>query len=230
VKARTGDCRNCIFLKSMVAGRMAAGSIDEICSRLRLRRVPRGKLLHREGDEATQLYALRSGRVKLFKFDEAGREHVTAVLESGDLFGFEAIFGASYAGAAATLTASEVCVASAADIAALLGTTPRLTLDFTRYLWERMARMYERQVRVSGPGARAKVAGFLLHHLPRGGHGPADVTHDLSLRELGASLGLAPETVCRALSGLRAEGVIERRPRGVRVRDVARLRRYARAE
>jgi CRP-like cAMP-binding protein len=229
VKTRTPECRKCVFLKSMLASRMAPASIDAVCSSMRLLRVKKRRLLHREGDPATQLYTVRSGSVKLFKFDESGREHVTAVLESGDIFGFEAMFLEPYAGSAAALTPSELCVASAGDIASLLASAPRLTFELTRYLWGRMASTFEREIHVSGPGARAKVAGLLLYRLDRAEDGSRDVMHHLSLRELGASLGLAPETVCRALSDLKAEGVIEPLPGGVRVLDAVALRLRARS-
>lgn len=214
----------------MLASKMATASIDAVCSSMRLLRVKKRRLLHREGDPGTQLYALRSGSVKLFKLDESGREHVTAVLESGDIFGFEAMFGEPYAGAAAALTPSELCIASAGDIASLLASTPRLTLDLTRYLWGRMASMFERQVHVSGPGARAKVAGFLLHRLEQAENESKEVTHHLSLRELGASLGISGETVCRVLSDLKAEGVIEPISGGVRVVDPVTLCLRARSD
>jgi CRP-like cAMP-binding protein len=210
----------------MVSARLPAATVDAICSRMRLREVGRRRVLHREGEPATQLYAIRAGRVKLFKVDEAGREHVTAVLESGDLFGFESVFGEPYGSSAATLVASELCLAS--DLKSLAHAIPDFPMDLVRYLSDRIARMHERQVYVAGPGARAKVAGFLLHHLPAEPGPVPVVTHHLNLREMGAALGLTPETVCRALSDLRAEGILDGHPGGARIRDLPGLRRSAR--
>jgi CRP-like cAMP-binding protein len=185
-------------------------------------------VLHREGEPAARLYAVRAGRVKLFRLDEAGREHVTAVLESGDLFGFESVFGGPYKSSAATLAESELCLASASDLRSLARTVPNFAMDLARYLWDRIERMHERQVYVAGPGARAKVAGFLLHQLPAEPKGDPVVTHHLNLREMGAVLGLTPETVCRALSELKAKGILASHRGGARVRDLRGLRRNAR--
>lgn len=214
----------------MAGAGLPAATVDAICARMRLREIPRRRLLYREGEPALNVHAVRSGRVKLFRLDEAGREHVTAVLESGDLFGLESVFGDACADSAATLVPTEICLASAADLKSLFGTIPNFGLDLARYLWDRIARMHERQVHVAGPGAEAKVAGFLLHHL-RNGDGKAPVvTHHLSLREIGATLALSAETVCRALSVLKAEGILDGHPGGVRVRDLPRLRRRARPD
>ncbi len=228
IKARTPDCGKCLFLRCMAGTRLPAATVDAICAGMRLREVAGRVVLHREGQPAERLYALRAGHVKLFSVDEAGREHVTAILETGDLFGFESVFGGTYGSSAATLVASEVCLATASDLRTLARTVPDLGMDLARYLWSRIERMHARQVHVAGPGARAKVAGFLLHHLPAEPKGQPVVTHHLNLREIGAVLGLTPETVCRALSELKAEGVLARHPGGARIRDLRRLRRTAR--
>ena len=68
----------------------------------------------------------------------------------------------------------------------------------------------------------------MLHQLPREAGADTSVDHHMNLRELGSALGLAPETVCRALGDLKAEGIIESGPGSVRVCDVRALRLRAR--
>jgi len=192
-----------------------------------LNRVARGQVLFLEGSRAAHLYAVRSGRVRLVKIDEAGREYTTAILESGDLFGVEAAFDAEYAAGAQAMTDCELCLVSAADLHRLIGEVPRFALDLTRYLNYRLARAQEQLVYLQSRRACERLAGFLLHHLPADPARQPTVPWDMSLRELGSALGLAPESVCRALGVLRAEGILENGPGGVRIRDVSALRARA---
>jgi CRP/FNR family transcriptional regulator len=196
-----------------------------------LNRVQRRQILYSEGNGATHLYAIRSGKVKLLKSDASGRSRVTAVLESGDLFGFEAIFDESYDSFAEALTDCELCLASADQLKRLVADVPQIATDLARYLHIQLSRTRDRQMAVTATGASAKMAGFLLHSLTwndETGDHDSTVACDLTLSDLGGILGMSPETACRVLSNLKASGIVETRPTGIVVRDVDSLRRMAR--
>ena len=202
--------------------------MEAICQRMWLNRVRRRQILFAEGNRSTHLYAIREGKIKLVNVDAGGREHVMAVLESGDLFGFEAIFDSAYATDAEALTDGELCLAAGDELRELISRVPTMAIDFARYLHHQLCQAGARQRYLSASGARAKLAGYLLHQLPEDGEGEGFVVpNDLTLRDLGGALGLAPETVCRTFSTLRATEVIETHPAGIRVRDVTTLRRLS---
>jgi len=226
-KGRSAECRNCLFLQSLVKAKVPAETVNAVCERMWLNKIPRRHVLHLEGNRASHLYAIRAGRVKLVKVDAMGREHVTAILESGDLFGLEAAFDSAYSSAAEAMTECEVCLVSASDLKTHVARLPGFALALTRYLHEQLRRAQERLVYLHFPGATAKLAGFLVHTLPAGADAPLTVPFDLSLRELGGALGIAPETACRALRRLVTAGIIERTPGRIRIRDLGALRARA---
>ena len=49
-------------------------------------------LLYYAGDRAGELYLLESGRIRLFKHSQQGRNLTLSVVEPGDLFGEMALF------------------------------------------------------------------------------------------------------------------------------------------
>jgi len=243
-KTRTADCRRCRIWKGLLDAGLPVGTTRALCDRMWLNRVRRRQVLYAEGNRATYLHAVRSGSIKLVKVDAAGREHVTAVLGSGDLFGFEALFDEGYATGAEALTDAEVCLASGEELRERMAELPGFATDLARYLHHQLRRTRERHACLTAVGAPAKVAAYLLHELsdptevgegerrPRDGDGggplpPAELLRDLTLKDLGGILGLSPETVCRALGTLRERGLIETRDSGVQVRDAASLRRVA---
>lgn len=229
-KVRTADCARCVIMSSLRDAGVQASTIQTICESMWLNRARRRQILYSEGNGATHLYAIRSGKVKLLKIDAAGRQRVTGVLQSGDLFGFEAIFDEAYDSFAEALTDCELCLASADQLKRMIADVPQIATDLACYLHRQLTRTRARQVAVTATGATAKVAGFLLHSVEwSDDDGDATVARDLTLGDLGGILGISPETACRVLSDLKAGGVVETRPAGILVRDHDRLRRLARA-
>jgi len=219
---------------SLVEAGLPASTIEAVCQRMWLNRVRRNQILFAEGNRATYLYAVRSGRVKLVKVDAGGREHLTAVLEAGDLFGFEAVFDDAYTAGAEALIDGEVCVAAGGELKELMARVPRVAIDFARYLHHQLSRARQRQAYVTASGAQAKLAGYLLHELaasdPYGGDprdGETVLRQDLTLKDLGGILGLSPETVCRTLGTFTARGISRKHPGGILIQDLQALERLA---
>ena len=214
-KRRTSDCRQCLLLHSLQDGGVPASTVHAICERMWLNRVRCKQILYTEGNGATHLYALRSGRVKLLRVDAFGRAHVAALLGSGDLFGIEAIFDDTYGTGAEALTDCELCLCPSDQIVDLMAQVPRVAADLARYLHQQLSLARDWQVVASAPSAQAKLAA--------GGR----VARDLKLRDLGGILGISGETVCRALTDLRTRGIVETGASGIRVLDVEALRQLA---
>jgi CRP/FNR family transcriptional regulator len=188
----------------------------------------RGQILYVEGNGATHLYAIRTGRVKLVKVDVQGRSHVTGILRSGDLFGFEAIFEQTYGSGAEAMSDCELCLASADQLRELIAGVPSVATDIAKYLHGQLSAARDRQVAANATGAPAKVAAFLLQSIDDSGGGRPGAggiaAAGLTLREVGGILGLAHETVCRVLADFRARGLVESLPSGYRIQDVDSLR------
>lgn len=229
-KVRTAACGRCVIWNSLHEAKLPERTIRDLCDRMALNRVRRRQILFAEGNRATYLYAIRAGRVKLSRVEGDGREHVTAILEAGDLFGFEAVFGAAYDAGAEAMADGELCLASGAELRGLMRRVPEVAVDLARYLHHQLARSRRRLTYLTALGARAKLAGYLLYELLGDGAEEAEelvLPRDLTLRDLGGILGLSPETVCRALKSLEATEAIETDASVLRIRDLATLRRLA---
>jgi len=201
-------------------------TVSTLCERLWLTRARRRQLLFMEGNRGTHLFILRSGRVKLTRHDSAGGEHIVEVLDPGDLFGAEAIFGEDYGTTAEAMEDVEVCAGTRAEIEALLEQAPSFGMSLARHLLKRLNESRARQACLGTVGARARLAAWLLHEVQR--HGSNQAPNDLTLSEYGAILGTSPETVCRALRDLKQRGIVAVVDGTFRVLDQARLTRLAR--
>lgn len=228
-KVRSSDCARCVIMRSLVRAGLPSETRELICQRMWLNRVRARQILFAEGNRASHLYAVRRGRVKLARVDAGGREHITAILGSGDLFGFEAVFDSAYRGGAEALTEGELCLASGAELKELMDAVPHFAVDLARYLHHQLDRTRQRQSYLCAVGAQSKLAGYLLSELEDAPAADGDpvVPRRLTLRDLGALLGLSPETVCRTLGTLKRRGVTAPVGEGIRVCDLDALRRLA---
>lgn len=228
-KPRSEDCRRCLVLRGLQEAGLPAATIGSLCERLWLTRARRRQLLFLEGNRATHLFVLRSGRVKLSRHDTGGTEHIVDVLTSGDLFGAEALFGEEYGTSAEAMTEVEVCVGTRAEVEALLDVAPSFGMSLARYLSSQLDLARARQACLGTVGARARLAAWLLNEVRRRGPQADSTPHDLTLAELGAILGTSPETVCRTLGDLRQRAIVAVEAGEIRIVDPARLARLARA-
>jgi len=187
----------------------------------------RRQVLYLEGNQARHLYVIRHGTVKLVKTDASGREHVTAILERGNLFGFEAAFDTAYATGAEAHSDCELCMLSAEDLSDLMRSVPSFSLDIARYLHTRLIDTHQRLAFLGNPGARSRLAGYLLWRMPENPDPQPLVPHELTLRELGGILGLSPETVCRTLGAFQNEGIIAVDAKRIQIRNCDALDRLA---
>ena len=224
-KARTADCARCAILRGLRDAEVPSSDLARMCGSLWLSRARRRQILFYEGNRATHLYALRSGRVKLVSHDVAGREHIVNVLGPGSLFGLGAVFGGDYSATAEVLTDAELCVCTREEVSVFLAEAPGFGLSLARYVHSRLDEAHTRQACLGAVGSRARLAAYLLYEA-RGSEG--GVPRDLTLSDYAGILGIAPETVCRALKSFRCSGWIEVSDDSIHVRDRVALERVAR--
>ena len=230
-KPHVKECSRCVVLRCLRQGGIRGEALSSLCGKLWLNRVCRRQILFLEGNRATHLYALRRGSVKLVRTDGGGRAHIIALLGPGDLFGLEAVFGECYESSAEVLDDdTEVCVGARREIEAILDQGSAVVKGLAGYVHDQLSVARSQQACLGSVGSRARLAAFLLHRVDtnRGEDGADALPENLTLRDLGSILGLSPETVCRALGGLRSKGYIETAAGRTRVLDVDGLKRLAR--
>lgn len=66
---------------------LSQGKIDEIVHSMPEKRFHKGDYIYRAGDPADELFILRSGTIKLFYINSAGREQILDIVQAGDAFG-----------------------------------------------------------------------------------------------------------------------------------------------
>ncbi|XRQ15512.1 Crp/Fnr family transcriptional regulator [Actinomadura welshii] len=189
-----------------------------------------------QGDDSDHLIVIESGWAKVTTSGEDGREVVLAVRGPGDLVCESAVLGGRERSATvAALGQVRALVVPAVRFTAFLDAHPGVWMlvsgTFVRRLDDAGRRL---QAHVSAQGARrlaillADLAERSVRHARPDASGGVVLGPPLSQEELGSWMDASRETVARALSTLRAEGLVRTGWRKIIVMDAPRLRAYAR--
>ncbi len=211
-----------------------AGEIREILQpHMHVRRFAKGEILWREGDRPGLLVALRKGRVKVYRPLPAHSTVTLFIFMPGDVFGcLPLLDDGPQAASALALDDVEADVMPRSVFQALLAEDSALAREIVALLSRRLREACDVIESLSTPGAGRRVANALLGMIPESETARSAVRLSLpvSAQEFAGALGMAPETLSRAISELAGEGFIRRaEPGSFDILDVTGLERFVRA-
>lgn len=155
--------------------------------------------LFRVGDPLRYLFAVHSGSFKTLSYDEQGHEHVLGFHLPGDLMGLDGIYPGRHQCEAIALEMATVCRFEYSKLTEITAHLPALQKQLFRLL-SKDIRHSESHENTSG--SLHRVGTFLMDWSWRQesfGHSAHHFVLPMSRRDLGNYLGLAPETVSRAI-------------------------------
>lgn len=158
-----------------------------------------GEILFRQGELFSAIHLVVSGCLKLRETNAEGRERIVALRAAGEILGVEAWALGIHPHTAETITPVQLCQLQRPDAArvATRGAILEPLLRKTALQLDRSSDVWQCQPAV------AKVARFLEQFNSRVGALPG---RHLTRAEIGSLLGLAEETVVRAMTRLRDRG------------------------
>ncbi len=182
-----------------------------------------------QGDPSDSVFVLRSGRVRLSRVTDDGREFILGFMKPGELFGELALVDdAPREALAEAVEASEATVVRKEEFEALLTRRPALGIKVTRLLGLRNKAMADRVEELVFRDVPARLAGLLLALAAdfgvrgeRGTRFSFKITH----RELGNCIGSSRETVSQILTAFARQGLIARNGRQIIITAPERLSR-----
>ena len=173
-------------------------------------------MVYLEGYAAHTIWFVKRGTVLLSRAGDDGADHPRLVRGPGTFIGLEALIRPTYADSARTTVPTILCGTSREAFDAWLGAGTPARMALEQVLHATIADP-PRGASADGPATR-RVARWLLD---------AGTPPQLPRHVVASLLGMAPETLSRALATLRHDGAIAVTPRGLQIQDRARLARFA---
>jgi CRP/FNR family transcriptional regulator, dissimilatory nitrate respiration regulator len=176
------------------------------------RRYAAGAMLFRAGSQATGLYVVLSGSVRVMR-SRNGRQRVVHTEGPGGTMAEVPLFeGGTFAGTAEAVTPTRCLLIPARALLGIMREDPAVALLFLRRLATRVRGLVERLDQVAGQPVLQRLATWVLRAAE---HGDArSFTLGMTQAQLAEELGTVREVVVRGLAQLRDEGAIVTAGRG----------------
>jgi CRP-like cAMP-binding protein/ActR/RegA family two-component response regulator len=166
-------------------------------------------IIYREGEFPRQLYFVRSGKVKIFKTNEDGKEFITEILKEGEFFGFaDLINGKPFGESAASMEESEITFIPKEDFFQLLFANKDVSSKMIKMLADNIAEREEQLLNLAYNSIRRRVADALLILNERFEKEGKSTEISILRDDLASMVGTAKETVIRTLTDFKHEGII----------------------
>ena len=163
-----------------------------------------------EANRAEYVFNITAGAVKIYKLLGDGRRQITGFLFAGDFLGL--IHNEAYAYSAEALVPTKLCRFPRRRLEALLAEIPHLEQRLLAMASHELAAAQDQMVLLGRKSARERVVSFILmlsDSATRHGRPNDPVFLPMSRSEIADYLGLTTETVSRAFTSLKKQGLIE---------------------
>ena len=201
--------------------------IDDLASRTRRVRCPRGKLIFMKRDEGREVMFVVSGRVKIVSTAPSGSEVIHNIIEEGQVFGEMALLdGKPRSADAIAAIDTELVELSRDDFLRVLERNPRTAIRMMEILCGRVRQstsFVEDAVLLDADMRLMNRIKSLADQYgrPIDETGGVRIDHRLSQQEIGESVGLTRVSVNRLLSRWSGFGLVESGRGWLRVQDLA---------
>lgn len=195
--------------------RSSVGIRDNLQALLRPRSVDKDEFLFFEGDPADTLYLVRSGRIKILKHSDTGKEMLLEIVSAGDTVGETGVLdGGVYPVSAQAMEPSQVWGIPRADYLRALDEHPDLALQTARSLGKRLQEAYQTMLSLAVERVERRIARVLLKLAAATGqrtHEGIAIGATVTRQDIADMTGTTVETAIRVMSRFTKHGILRSR-------------------
>lgn len=171
-------------------------------------------IIFSEGDPSRRFFILVSGKVKITKLSQEGKEIIIELIFPGEFFGgFAVLKGFPYPANAVAMEESEVLWISRTDLLGIIERFPNLMFDITAHLSERVREFPDTLKNIALERVESRIASLLLKLAEKTGErtdsGEIGIAMRLTKQDIAEMVGTTVETSIRVMSRFRKSGFIK---------------------
>lgn len=184
-------------------------------------------MVYAEGQRPKEVYYIKSGKIKIYKSNEDGKELITAICGAGDFFGYTYILEEiSYKENAKVLEDAELMLISKDDFLALISSDAQVARQFIKLITRNVLDKEESLLMLAYNSLRKKVAYQLIQVFEKFKNENSNSDSiNISRENLAQTAGIATESLIRTLSDFKSEKLIDLQGGTITILNEAKLRK-----
>jgi CRP/FNR family cyclic AMP-dependent transcriptional regulator len=189
------------------------------------RRFRKGTIIFLEGDKGEGFHYVKSGKVKVLRTSDDGREHIIKILGAGEIFAEVLMFNnMPYPATAVAVEPSCIGMIRNVDLEQLVLANNVLALQLIKALSQRLIYAQQKIKNLALNDVMSRTVEILLRLSQEQGSkldsGIIEIALDLSRQDLASLVGTTRETVTRTLSSLKKDKIIDFDGNKIRILDM----------
>lgn len=224
------DCRSCPVRHRSLMRDLEETLLGELNDSKHCNIYMKGDTIFREGNNPMGLFAIYSGKVKVYKTGEQGKEQIIRMAKAGDPIGYRSLISSeSYMASAEVLETSRICFIPKSVFKNLMQTSNKLYARIIQVLSEDLKVAEDRVAAMATKSVRERTAEaiLMLHNYYGTEADGKTMAITLSREDLANLVGTATESLIRMLSEFKNDKMIELKDKKITVTDLKKLERTA---
>lgn len=227
--AKIPDCRECPVRHRSIMKDLEEGLLEQIGTAKHCDIYRKGDVIFREGNRPQGLYAIYSGKVKVYKTNERGKDQILRLTKAGDALGYRALIsGEHYMASAEALEDSRICFIPKSTFDTLLQTSDKLFARIIKVLAEDLKVAESQIAAMATKTVRERTAeALVIIHNYYGVNADGSLSVAMSREDLASMVGTATESLIRMLSEFKSEGLIDLKDKKIIIKDLKKIEKAA---
>jgi CRP/FNR family transcriptional regulator len=215
-------CETCKARHKSLFSDLESPLLDEVSEGKSCNIYRKGDTIFREGNYPLGFYAVYSGKVKIFKTNENGEDHILRLAGAGDALGYRALIaGEKYEVSAKAIEDTRVCLVPKNLFFKTLKESKNLSARVIEFLSHDLKFAENKIADLAQKTVRERVANTIL--MLKQFYGleadEATIKTALSREELADLVGTATETLIRSLSAFKQDNVIDLQGKNIVIKN-----------
>ena len=225
------NCKDCKAKDKGIFCDLSQVALEDVSKHKVMNHYKKGQNIFFQGNPPMGLYCVSTGKIKVTRTGNDGKESIIRIAGSGDVLGHRSLFSKeNYEASATVLEDATICFIDKVYIYSALNENPSIALNLIEKLSKDMGSAEKRYSSMYQKNARERLAELLPQFISDYGEKEKNrikLNIRLSRDEMASMVGSAHETVIRLLSEFKDEQIIDLEGKNIFVKDVEKLTTFA---
>lgn len=221
------NCEKCLSKSKGIFCQLEHEELAEVNNHKVVNLYKKGQIIFHQGNPPFGLYCISTGKIKVTKVGNDGKESIVRLATGGDVLGHRSLFSnENYSASATALEDTTICFLDKKFILQAIQEQPSIALNIIQKMSRQMGMAEAKSAAMFQKNVRERLAELLLSlGKSYGVKGSEGIRIDIKLtrEEIASMIGTASETVIRTMGEFKEEGMIKQEGKVIILADEAAL-------